>query len=688
MQDEEHMHSIHYPKQLTCGTCQLADGPVYRHMKIEGKPVDRVHLRMVFMGSVSFLWVFSEDLTKKEKPCMFCDLPEYFQTRHRKDVAAEIEALRIPNIQLGQRIRRLQSDRGPEFFSEELAELRHQRGWVWTTTSSYNPKSNGTAENGIRLVKDLTRRALVHSKMGNQWWSFAVEYVCEAVRSQLLYGKTLPSFGTTVVIRRLEAEGQTSTWKPRGSKGRTDPDCTAHACGRDKRTRALEAGSVPFLDHMSTEESEEEIRNDILRLILNSAHLEGCCWDASVDKAWESHKQRIALVTCCCVYMLLARKRPDHLHGEYTSVQINICDKEGLKPHKDKFNYGLTTLTALGDFKGGELWWLDQNGTIEPPSDEKTIPRLVGKIKSVDNAWIAFDAKQMHAVMPQWEFLVLVWHNNFVRALEFQGGVGQKRKNTRIMHTRTWKEIEMQRFKMKMSQEQEHMWDPRKAQHTNVSPKCVLESKSKERENWKTCVEKELSRLRETGTLEEVDNSSLAYLRNQAKTPSIHFADGTYKSRFVCCGNFTQQVGITNTAELDACVLRMIVTWGVKSGKRMGERVEFATTDVATAFLKAALPPDRIVIVKAPWALTQLGLCKADTHFRIHKALYGLRESPRLLGCHRDKLLKELHIHETSHTKSMKLVQSKVHSSLWFVVASETQPEVHKELDTCEWMNN
>eukprot|EP00971_Amphidinium_carterae_P001755 35136-Amphidinium_carterae.1 len=73
--------------------------------------------------------------------------------------------------------------------------MLHQRGWCWSTTSGYNPKANGAAENGVRLVKDLTRRALQHASMEDV-------------------------FGTQVVIRRLEPASESHTWKPRGSMGR------------------------------------------------------------------------------------------------------------------------------------------------------------------------------------------------------------------------------------------------------------------------------------------------------------------------------------------------------------------------------------------------------------------------------------------------------------------------------------
>eukprot|EP00971_Amphidinium_carterae_P342204 6481431-Amphidinium_carterae.1 len=135
------------------------------------------------------------------------------------DMASTVEAIRIPQILPGQRIRRIQSDRGTEWFGGEASDLCQQRGWLWTYTTGYNPQANGTAESGVRLIKDLARRALVESGLPECFWTFAVTFVAEGVCFRKLQGKGFPAFGARVVVKRLEPEGEKSTWKPRGSEG-------------------------------------------------------------------------------------------------------------------------------------------------------------------------------------------------------------------------------------------------------------------------------------------------------------------------------------------------------------------------------------------------------------------------------------------------------------------------------------
>eukprot|EP00971_Amphidinium_carterae_P352474 6492612-Amphidinium_carterae.1 len=193
--------------------------------------------------------------------------------------------------------------------------------------------------------------------------------------------------------------------------------------------------------------------------------------------------------------------------------------------------------------------------------------------------------------------------------------------------------------------------DPRKASHTSVPASKVVESRSDERVKWLNSVDKELGRLHDTGTLEPLDEKSFSQLRNESTSRGVPLitipaqllfvikADGSYKCRFVCCGNFTNQIGDTATRELDSSVFRLIVSWGVRCKHRFGERARFASTDVATAFLNATLLEDRIVVVRTPWALGKLKDGQAPKIFRVRRALYGLKESPRLWGSHRDEIL-------------------------------------------------
>ena len=77
-----------------------------------------------------------------------------------------------------------------------------------------------------------------------------------------------------------------------------------------------------------------------------------------------------------------------------------------------------------------------------------------------------------------------------------------------------------------------------------------------------------------------------------------------------------------------------------------------SSLDVATAFLNAPMPQadEETVYVKPPTLLEQFGLHKPGTYWKLTKAVYGLRISPRLWGKERDLQLKKMKFHIKSKT--------------------------------------
>ena len=113
---------------------------------------------------------------------------------------------------------------------------------------------------------------------------------------------------------------------------------------------------------------------------------------------------------------------------------------------------------------------------------------------------------------------------------------------------------------------------------------------------------------------------------------------GVYKCRGVACGNFAQrqpheQVW-TAQAEissiLSALRLAQLRGWAISS------------MDVKSAFMTADLPPDQLVIVRPPQLWVDLGFIKPGTLWPVKKAIYGLRESPRVWGESRDAKLRHV----------------------------------------------
>ena len=67
--------------------------------------------------------------------------------------------------------------------------------------------------------------------------------------------------------------------------------------------------------------------------------------------------------------------------------------------------------------------------------------------------------------------------------------------------------------------------------------------------------------------------------------------------------------------------------------------------DVKTAFLNAHLPDSmETVYVRPPQALIEFGLVAPGTIWRVVKAIYGLRISPKAWGVERDRQLRQMDI--------------------------------------------
>ena len=107
-----------------------------------------------------------------------------------------------------------------------------------------------------------------------------------------------------------------------------------------------------------------------------------------------------------------------------------------------------------------------------------------------------------------------------------------------------------------------------------------------------------------------------------------------------------------------------------------------AGLDVKTAFLNAPLKEvgkkqqpkpsedgperSRLVLMQPPRILNRLGLAEKGKYWMVEKALYGLRESPRLWCDHRDQELREIgFVHEG---EEYRLRQSFAEENLWLVL--------------------
>ena len=139
---------------------------------------------------------------------------------------------------------------------------------------------------------------------------------------------------------------------------------------------------------------------------------------------------------------------------------------------------------------------------------------------------------------------------------------------------------------------------------------------------------------------------------------------GRLKTRAVICGNYLDHVfskeqkfaaGADST--LIRCLLRLVAT----------ENWDLGALDVRTAFLLAPLlyQEERPTLVTVPKLFQQAKICQ-EKFWRVKKALYGLKTSPKSWGTFRDKTTRQME--NEFQGKRVSFVQSKVDESLWFVM--------------------
>ena len=172
----------------------------------------------------------------------------------------------------------------------------------------------------------------------------------------------------------------------------------------------------------------------------------------------------------------------------------------------------------------------------------------------------------------------------------------------------------------------------------------MSDSIGKDRQQWFLALESELQPLKETGAIQTVQHVPrgkqvlpMKVVLTLKPVPGV--TTKKKKARVCVCGNFQQKRPSESfyTANTDISSIRVVLSeaaqqkhWGVSS------------LDVATAFLNAPMPKgdDESIYVKPPALLEQFHLVKSNIYWKLHRAVYGLRVSPRLWGKERDLQLR------------------------------------------------
>jgi transposase InsO family protein len=96
--------------------------------------------------------------------------------------------------QLEKKIKRLRSDRGGEYFSNEFSELSAVHGIIHERTPSYSPQSNGIAERKNRTLTDLVNVMLKTTGLSKEWWGEAILIACHVLNKVSTKNKEITPF--------------------------------------------------------------------------------------------------------------------------------------------------------------------------------------------------------------------------------------------------------------------------------------------------------------------------------------------------------------------------------------------------------------------------------------------------------------------------------------------------------------
>nr|CAE01619.3 OSJNBa0042L16.8 [Oryza sativa Japonica Group] len=104
------------------------------------------------------------------------------------DNGAEVEN------QLERKIKRLRSDRGGEYFSNEFASFCEEFGIIHERTPPYSPQSNGVAERKNRTLTEMVNAMLDTAGLSKEWWGEAVLTACHVLNKIRMKHKEVTPF--------------------------------------------------------------------------------------------------------------------------------------------------------------------------------------------------------------------------------------------------------------------------------------------------------------------------------------------------------------------------------------------------------------------------------------------------------------------------------------------------------------
>jgi len=96
--------------------------------------------------------------------------------------------------QLEKKIKKLWSDCGGEYFSNEFTEFCAVHGIIHERTPPYSPQSNGIAERKNRTLTDLVNAMLETAGLSKEWWGEAILTACHVLNRVPTKNKEITPF--------------------------------------------------------------------------------------------------------------------------------------------------------------------------------------------------------------------------------------------------------------------------------------------------------------------------------------------------------------------------------------------------------------------------------------------------------------------------------------------------------------
>nr|BAB03249.1 polyprotein [Oryza sativa] len=182
-------------KGSKCHTCVQSKQPRKPHKASEARnlaPLELVHSDLCEMNGVltkggkKYFMTLIDDCTR------FC----YVYLLKTKDEALhffKIYKAEVEN-QLERKIKRLRSDRGGEYFSNEFASFCEEFGIIHEMTPPYSPQSNGVAERKNRTLTEMVNAMLDTAGLSKEWWGEAVLTACHVLNKIPMKHKEVTPF--------------------------------------------------------------------------------------------------------------------------------------------------------------------------------------------------------------------------------------------------------------------------------------------------------------------------------------------------------------------------------------------------------------------------------------------------------------------------------------------------------------